>query len=583
MNASAVPMTPYRGIKEFRYIDEPIFFGRKDELRELLRLIVMYRGVLLFGDSGAGKSSLINAGLLPALVKEQFAPERIRIQPKLGEEFIVERIPSTDDSNGPFLPSLFEGSGRRVTVSARSFAEKVTAADAATCPLLVFDQFEELVTLSEQAVRDGEDPETIERARQGIFTTLMSLLRREDISLKMLFAFREDYYAKLSRFFAGYPNLNDHFFRLEPMHTDDLRAIIRDPFLKSGIEFERPLPDAVMTELEAEFRERTKTDLVSLTEVQIACLRLWNAKDPVALLKSQHVNGLLESYFSEATESIKPVLRPAAVSILVKLVTSSGTRNVVSRDTLLAEMKREKIDWLTATEALEALETTAGVIRREARNDVVIYELVSEFLVSWIMRKKIEARVGEREKKWIRAFAVSCGVGLLIVLVLIAMLYEKSNTELNKSNTELKRTLASEREAHQQRERELRARIDTMNLRHTADKAALGVETERAARHEMLVKQSLAALDNRIETLKKQRAAISPAIEFLANLTSVLDGAARSDHLARLAALRAQDNCMQESMEKARGHIDMLNKGLRSEGRTNRSPVLDPGRLNELR
>jgi hypothetical protein len=61
----AVPTVPYRGIQPFRYFDHAIFLAREDEIEELVDLVAIYRGVLLYGASGDGKSSLINAGLLP--------------------------------------------------------------------------------------------------------------------------------------------------------------------------------------------------------------------------------------------------------------------------------------------------------------------------------------------------------------------------------------------------------------------------------------------------------------------------------------------------------------------------------------
>ena len=50
------PAQPFRGIAPFRFIDQPIFFGRIAEAQRLLRLVTMFRGVLLYGDSGSGKS-----------------------------------------------------------------------------------------------------------------------------------------------------------------------------------------------------------------------------------------------------------------------------------------------------------------------------------------------------------------------------------------------------------------------------------------------------------------------------------------------------------------------------------------------
>src|SRR5215475_6624790 len=92
-----LPSRPYRGIEPFRFIDQPIFFARPYEVRKLVRLVTIYRGIFFYGESGAGKSSLINAGLTPALRKEGFAPERVRVQPIAGQELVIERIPLTEE------------------------------------------------------------------------------------------------------------------------------------------------------------------------------------------------------------------------------------------------------------------------------------------------------------------------------------------------------------------------------------------------------------------------------------------------------------------------------------------------------
>src|SRR5436309_16109022 len=105
-----LPSAPYRGIEPFGFVDQPIFSARMEEVRKLVRLITIYRGIFFYGESGAGKSSLINAGHIPALRDEGFAQERVRVQPIAGQELVVERIALTDDATPPFLPSIFAAS-----------------------------------------------------------------------------------------------------------------------------------------------------------------------------------------------------------------------------------------------------------------------------------------------------------------------------------------------------------------------------------------------------------------------------------------------------------------------------------------
>ena len=104
------PSTPYRGIEHYRFVDHRIFFARQAETIDLLRSIMIYKGMVLFGSSGAGKSSIINAGLLPRLIEMDFAPERIRVQNVANGEIIIERIALNDDGKAPYLsPSLANG------------------------------------------------------------------------------------------------------------------------------------------------------------------------------------------------------------------------------------------------------------------------------------------------------------------------------------------------------------------------------------------------------------------------------------------------------------------------------------------
>lgn len=104
-----LPESPYPGIEPYTYVERNLLFAREAEARKLMRLVTMFRGVLLYSASGIGKSSLVNAQLIPLALMEGFQPERIRVQLHYGQEIVVERISQYMHDMPPFLPSLFAG------------------------------------------------------------------------------------------------------------------------------------------------------------------------------------------------------------------------------------------------------------------------------------------------------------------------------------------------------------------------------------------------------------------------------------------------------------------------------------------
>src|SRR5438309_11808820 len=143
-----IPDAPYRGVEPFRFIDQQIFVARETETWNLISSIMIYRGVLLYGGSGTGKSSMINAGLIPRALKEKFLPDILRVQPRRGKEIKIERIPIEADGKPPYLPSTFakDDSALSFECSIQDVHSTLKALDRdhppAILPMLIFDQFE---------------------------------------------------------------------------------------------------------------------------------------------------------------------------------------------------------------------------------------------------------------------------------------------------------------------------------------------------------------------------------------------------------------------------------------------------------
>ncbi len=368
---------------------------------------------MLYGASGTGKSSLINAGLLPRAIELGFQPERVRVQPRAGEELVVERIPTADDGSEP-LPSLLVGAddtSPRVVLSTDAFERRVEAACVEQRPLLVFDQFEELCTLFET----DEQVRTQER-----IVELLVRLLRTPLPVKLLLVFREDYLGRVKELLAACPELVDQALQLTPLTPDVLPTIVRGPFERHPGHFERELGSALAERLQRALAERFDSGELSLSEVQTVCLRLWQADDPDRLLSERGVQGLLEDAFGEALDAFPPQVRFAAVALLGEMVTAAGTRNVISAADLFERVQEHDpaLSRPLLGEALVRLERDSKLVRRERRRELDLYEITSEFLVPWITRRRAEARrQRERRRDRRRLLVLGVLVGALVPVV----------------------------------------------------------------------------------------------------------------------------------------------------------------------
>lgn len=456
--APPLPDAPYRGIQPFRFIDQQIFAARDEETWELWSNMTLYRAILLYGDSGTGKSSLINAGLLPKALPENFVVDRLRVQPAEGREIKVERIRS--DEIDAYLPSSFaraEGihNDESIELSLEEFRNRLERFrlakdkpqsdhlfqpnDAAPRPLLIFDQFEEFVTLFEEAQRSegGDDSKTranVPRIQQKILHELVSLIQDDTLPVKLVFSFREDYLAKLSLLFDHCPQLLDQAQRLLPPKVEALPKIIRVPFedpeLRSHFLKDKGQPGSELSqelaqEIANELGRRTEGDTVNLTELQIVCQRLWQSSTPEALFRKKGIQGLLKDYGAEVFRHLPRELREPAVALLSRMLTASNTRNIVSEDDLIGRTSHEEeIDRDRLHKALHQL-GSSQIVRREPRRKIYFYEITSEYLVPWIKERVIErdaARLRLQAEEAEQELAVQRRRSVLLMRLLIAMI-----------------------------------------------------------------------------------------------------------------------------------------------------------------
>ncbi|MFF4480426.1 caspase family protein [Streptomyces sp. NPDC001520] len=232
---------PYPGMEPFRPRDSGWFFGREAQTARLLTAVrdpmARTHPVILVGASGAGKSSLLRAGLLAATERAH---------------------ESGDDSAWPALLLAAPGprplralaglwsraSGREAEEAERELAEgrfPAPPAGRSTCRLLVIDQFEEVFTRC---------PDPAERARFIRALWGGTTHRHGDARPRIVLAVRADHYGNC----LAYPELRDALdavgpLNLPPLDQRALRAVIERPAADAGLLLQDGLSDRILEDL----------------------------------------------------------------------------------------------------------------------------------------------------------------------------------------------------------------------------------------------------------------------------------------------------------------------------------------------
>lgn len=247
--AAAAPLQPesvthlrYPGPRSFadNEVDQHLFFGRKTETEILTHRVRAHRMLVLFGQSGLGKTSLLQAGLFPNLRAHGLLPVPIRFdQP--GENpvaTVIEAILAACQAQGADCEP-----GERTGIWAFFKTTDLWQGERLLTPVLVMDQFEEVFTRQEAEFRVSLAAELRDLVAQGLPP---SARRRREAgerlgysdsppNLRVVLSFREEYLAALEELTADVPAILENRFRLTRLDADRAReAVVRPAAVDSA-------------------------------------------------------------------------------------------------------------------------------------------------------------------------------------------------------------------------------------------------------------------------------------------------------------------------------------------------------------
>ncbi|TQN42911.1 WD-40 repeat-containing protein [Blastococcus colisei] len=361
---------------------EPIF-GRDREIRRLTNLLVAERIVLLYSPSGAGKTSLIEAGLLPRLRDRRFQvspPVRVSLRPPDAVTDANRYLVSTLQSLEAGLRPGSERSARELLdLGLEGYLQEWAAQDnfGTGNEMLVFDQFEEVLVLD-----PGDDP-----VKREFFVQLGSAL--EERGRWALFSMREDYIAGLDPYLAELPTRLHTRMRLDLLSPDSARRAAESLAASGGRTFQEP---AVLSLVENLRRVQAQREgelvyvpgpVVEPLQLQVVCRRLWDSLPPDATEMTEadvdrlgRIQDALADYYATQVTGIA-----AESGVPERVIRDWFGRQLVTEQGVRRQQQHGPGADPAAAERVVRLLEDAHLIRTEARRGTRWLELAHDQLV----------------------------------------------------------------------------------------------------------------------------------------------------------------------------------------------------------
>jgi WD40 repeat protein len=350
----AQEQAPYRGLATFQANDAGWFFGREREVEAFVNRMRVAALLAVVGPSGAGKSSFVQAGVLPSLPE---GTTSLTVRPGANP---VAELATRVARAGVAVDR------DQILAAPRALAEALQARAGNGMFVLIVDQLEELFTL-------GASPEE----RRAFSEAIVEVGSAERASLRVILTLRDDFLVRAEQLPALRQRLAQGLELLTTPAPEDLERILVEPARRVGYHFEEEALVAEMVHAVAE--QPGALPLLSFT-----ASRLWELRDVRyhTLTRRSYqalggVGGALAKHADETLAKLPADHQPLVREIFRHLVTSEGTRAVLSRDEamqLLGGGARAEsvLEQLVGSRLVVASEGEAGHERIEVAHEALI-------------------------------------------------------------------------------------------------------------------------------------------------------------------------------------------------------------------
>jgi hypothetical protein len=430
MNHSERPSSPYVGLLPYTEKDVAFFFGREADTEIVASNLRATKLTLVYGGSGVGKSSLLNAGVAHQLraisestAQKKGAPEFIVAifrewigDPVVGlsncvQEAVAKAIPDLATVKTPPTRDLSQMLANWRSLTGASF-------------FIILDQFEEYFLRPEKSAGEGSFAFEFPRA-----------IARTDSAVRFLISMRDDAVAKLDFFKGSIPGLFDN--RLQIKHLDKKAAenAIRKPIAMynklygTTFEVEDELVRQVLKDVEvskmkfsaeghAGVGEEAEQGRIETPYLQLVMSRIWEKENEKDLESktlrletlTRELGGsqkVIDTHLDDVMNALPKKRRKLAAKFVHFTVTRYGTKIAADAATLAdwAELPGKESEIEEVFDQLSTgpsriyrrvtLQTSLGVDTESKATEVAFFEIFHDALIpallSW-RKRYVEAR-----------------------------------------------------------------------------------------------------------------------------------------------------------------------------------------------
>jgi tetratricopeptide (TPR) repeat protein len=363
---------PFPGLRPFETEEYRLFFGREGQSDALITRLQRTRLLAVVGTSGSGKSSLVRAGLLPALCGGMMADAgsgwRIALLRPGSDPFsnlahsLVEKHVMPEAVGG--LPAaeaeaVIEATLRRGSLGLVDVARQARLTKHEKL-LVVVDQFEELFRF-----RAARESTSTDDDASAFVKLLLEAAHQRELSLYVVLTMRSDFLGDCAQF-QGLPEaINDGQYLIPRMTRDERRMAITGPVGVARGRVTEPLVSRLLNDV--------GDNPDQLPILQHALMRTWDYwqynrrnGEPLGLEHYEAIGTMSDALSRHADEAWSELPDESSrwiAEVLFKALTERGPDNrEIRRPTRLSEISK------IAEAGIEQVEAVIEVFRNEDRS-----------------------------------------------------------------------------------------------------------------------------------------------------------------------------------------------------------------------